>query len=36
MKRKSAIRTLLIYVMFIGFAIYAITFLDSEQINVIY
>ncbi|MBO5477049.1 MAG: ATP-dependent zinc metalloprotease FtsH [Clostridia bacterium] len=33
MKRKSAIRTLLIYVMFIGFAIYAITFLDSEQIK---
>ena len=29
MRKKNAFRTLIIYVMLIGFAIYAITFLDS-------
>ena len=33
MRKKNAFRTLIIYVMLIGFAIYAITFLDSEQIK---
>ena len=33
MRKKNAFRTLIIYVMLIGLAIYAITFLDSEQIK---